>query len=1388
MAIHFTEKQTQVLNARGHNVLVCAAAGSGKTAVLVERIVRMITEGEHPLDIDHLLVVTFTKAAAAQMRERIAKAVSDRLLLNPGDRHLQRQETLLHRAQIMTIDSFCTFLLRNNFSSIGLDPGFRQMDETESALLEADVMKDFLEEQYQKNDPAFRHLSACVCSGVTDDRLEGLIMQLFNASNAHPSQKAWLLAHQRDYAAGSEEELLASSWYRELLHAQLVQLSGIPSIYEAMERVCEEPGGPGMWLDFLQGEESGILQPFGTVNPEKELSAACSAMERERLLPEDVRRIALQAKEAAAYAFNKIPTVRKGDGVDPDKKKAVTTLRDALKKDLKKMQKGVLSQSTEEILLGMETAREPVNTLITLTLGYIDALDAAKKEKNVIDFADLERLSLHVLLDMKESEDGEITYTPTAAAKALQQYYDEILIDEYQDSNEVQELLLSTVAGEREGSRRRFMVGDVKQSIYRFRNARPEIFAAKSDTYQVLSAQQSQEGAADCERIDLDQNFRSRREVLESVNDIFMRIMRKEIGGVEYGEDVSLKTGASYPAPPAENQEAYATECILVQDEGDAGEEENAQAGGGDAAKDTESGERSTAAGNEKGTGDHAEKADAQAKTGDVNGQDGSSAEKEQSAPVSARRKEAMAVVHRIKGLVGVLPISDESASGGVRPARYGDVVVLLRSFGGGILDIYRNVFEKAGIPLYVDYRTGYFSAQEVREIMQMLRILDNPRQDIPLYGALHGYFGQFSEEETAQIRAAVKAVLPEGMDVSLWDALHMYAGDSPEGEKAEKKEAWEARRPVTETEHLSGQSGEKRQGESTDGFGDASRVQNAEVTADPSLRTKVRSFLERYEAWRQMSVIMPVHDVVSHLLYDTGFEEYISALPSGPQRRANLHALVIRAQEFEKTQYTGLFNFLRYIDKCHSQDVDYGEANTLDENADVVRIMTIHKSKGLEFPICFVSGLSRKFAFRTMDAGGLLVCDADLGIGAEAVDPDARVHWPTMRKTAVQEKIMRESLGEELRVLYVAMTRAKEKLVLTGTISDSSSTEGRIAKAKAVTPEDRGGVPSHLSAEVISSASSYMDLCRMAFAVMSDQEKAHFHVYAVQDADLAAQENIERETLQMRKSTLLSASAAGRGKVPLPSVSDALEQQFTRRYAHEDLDGLFTKTTVTALKRAAIEEEEEGEGAVQEAPLPAAGQQDPYIPRFARAKNISENEQERLTGAQRGTAVHRCCELFDYQKWPDPGRVTAKEFQEWAQESLKSGRMDEAYKDVLRFTVFRTFLHSDLAARMARAAQSGDLWREQPFVLGVPASRMDARFPEKETVLVQGIIDAFFIEDGKIVLADYKTDYVTRPEELKERYSTQLDIYADALTRILHREVKEKIIYSFRLGQEIRV
>jgi len=1360
MAIHFTEKQTQVLNARGHNVLVCAAAGSGKTAVLVERIVRMITEGEHPLDIDHLLVVTFTKAAAAQMRERIAKAVSDRLLLNPSDRHLQRQETLLHRAQIMTIDSFCTFLLRNNFSSIGLDPGFRQMDETESALLEADVMKDFLEEQYQKDDPAFRHLSACVCSGVTDDKLEGLIMQLFNASNAHPSQKAWLLAHQKDYAAGSEKELLNSSWYRELLHAQLVQLSGIPSIYEAMARVCGEPGGPGAWTEFLEAEGAGILQPFGMVNPAKELSAAISSLERDDLKAEDVRRIALQAKAAAAYSFEKIPTVRKGDGVDPDKKKAVTTLRDALKKDLKKMQEGVLSQSTEEILLGMETAREPVNTLIALTLGYIDALDAAKKEKNVIDFADLERLSLHVLLDMKESEDGEITYTPTAAAKALQQYYDEILIDEYQDSNEVQELLLSTVAGEREGRRRRFMVGDVKQSIYRFRNARPEIFAAKSDTYQILSAQQSREGAADCERIDLDQNFRSRHEVLESVNDIFMRIMRKEIGGVEYGEDVSLKTGASYPAPPADNPEAYATECILVQDEADAGDEENVQAGGGDAAKNTESGERSVSAGNERGTEDHAEKAAAQAKTGDVNGQDGSDAEKEQSAPVSARRKEAMAVAHRIKGLVGVLPIADESASGGVRPARYGDVVVLLRSFGGGILDIYRNVFEKAGIPLYVDYRTGYFSAQEVREIMQMLRILDNPRQDIPLYGALHGYFGQFSEEETAQIRAAVKAALPEGTDASLWDALHMYAGDCSEGEQAE----------------------------STEGFADASRVQNAKVTADSSLQNKVRSFLERYEAWRRMSVIMPVHDVVSRLLYDTGFEEYISALPSGPQRRANLHALVIRAQEFEKTQYTGLFNFLRYIDKCHSQDVDYGEANTLDENADVVRIMTIHKSKGLEFPICFVSGLSRKFAFRTMDAGGLLVCDADLGIGAEAVDPDARVHWPTMRKIAVQEKIMRESLGEELRVLYVAMTRAKEKLILTGTISGSSSTEGRIAKAKAVTPEDRGGVPSHLPTEVISSASSYMDLCRMAFAVMSEQEKAHFHVYAVQDADLAAQENIERETLQMRKSTLLSASAAGREKVPLPSVADVLEQQFTRRYVHEDLDGLFTKTTVTALKRAAIEEEEEGEGAVQEAPLPAAGQQDPYIPRFARAKDISENEQERLTGAQRGTAIHRCCELFDYRKWTDPGSVTAKEFQQWAQESLKSGRIDEAYKDVLRFTVFRTFLHSDLAARMARAAQSGDLWREQPFVLGVPASRMDARFPEKETVLVQGIIDAFFIEDGKIVLADYKTDYVTRPEELKERYSTQLDIYADALKRILHREVKEKIIYSFRLGQEIRV
>lgn len=1334
MAIHFTPAQQKVLDARDHNILVSAAAGSGKTAVLVERIVRLVSEGEHPLDIDRLLVVTFTRAAAAQMRERIGRALSARIADDPSNAHLQRQEVLLHNAQITTMDSFFTFLLRNYFSDIDLDPGFRQIEATESGIIGAEVLHDLLEEKYAEKNPSFLRCAEYFCPGADDGPLEQLILELSKRAGSHPSPEAWLKERSFDYDVPDEQALFSTVWMQStvLRLADFLIETGLR--YEAMLDLCQEPGGPDACYAFLKEEQQGVVRETASIRQEleqlmnKEAGETGSNPEVVLLLKKLWEEVLLGLE----WEFKRYPALRgkKYDYMDPAIKDTVKSMRDAEREGIRKLAQAVGGQTPEVILAMMACAREPMQTLSALAMEYSRRFLEVKKERHLIDFVDLEHFALDILAERQE--DG--TYLPRRAARALRNHYAEILIDEYQDSNEVQELLLQIISGEDDGHNNRFMVGDIKQSIYRFRLARPEIFMEKYDSYRPDDPI--------TERIELDQNFRSRAQVLDLVNSLFMRIMRREVGGVDYNENVSLKKGAVFPdeAAAGSDKEAaedpdsvqndmlrsrpresvnslenpYCAELLLLETIGGEGAEE--------------------------------EKADTESDDADEEAfaEDEYTVLSDEIAGLSERQKEALLIAGKIRQMVGSLPVRDEE-TGELRPARYGDIVILLRSTVGWNEDL-RAVFAREGIPAYAESRTGYFEAQEIREMIEMLRVLDNPRQDIPLYGTLRGFFGGFTQDEIAMIRM----VSGDGM---LYDALC-----------------------------------------------DCAENQQAAVPGD--LARKCAEFLTFVDSWRRRVQYSPVSEIVTGLLEETGYQDYCTALPAGAQRSANLRFLRSQADAFTKTDFTGLFQFLRYIDGLHRQEIDYGEANTLDESADVVRIMSIHKSKGLEFPICFVAGLSKVFSFRRFDTSGPMLFDGDWGVGINYFDTVSRVSATTLRREEIAEKIRRDCMGEELRVLYVALTRAKEKLIMTASLKDVSKKTDGWRAAMAGFFHDRNS--QMLSPFMIAGASSFIQLiCQALLAqagpgygiadlagMMGEGQYTELpvHIQICSQDDLSMQAVEEQFDLSRSEEILRGMEGRPLDAQPDPEAARELASWFFRTYPHEELRDLYATTSVSELKHRAMRSLQSSEEGTAESPAELFPEQTPvpFLPAFAREE---EDEETNSGGAIRGTAFHRVLELMEYEhrgEWIAEDRQGRDKLTKWLKDLPAGGKISEEEIGLVSVSRLMRFLKSPLAERMADAWKAGQLFREQPFVMGVPADQVGEGLPHDEIVTVQGIIDAFMIEDGKIVLVDYKTDRVSEAGELTARYQTQLDLYAEALRKAYGMPVAQKLIYSTALDCEI--
>ena len=1149
--MEFTKEQSQAIESRNENLLVSAAAGSGKTAVLVERIIRRILYDDKPVDIDRLLVMTFTKAAAGQMKEKILKAIEDKRSEDPSNRSLIRQATLIHNARITTIHGFCLDVIRNHFQEIGLDPGFRVADEGECKLLKADALEKVIERAYEEGRDEFIHMVECLSTGKNDRVLEEVILGMYDFSMSDPNPDAWL---KRCVEAYEGDEAGEPEWASVLTNRARMVIDDAYLMVMRAREITHEPDGPYMYEPNTE-EDLELIEGLKEREGYEGLRAGLMSVSFERLKGKP----------------------KKGPDVDEVLKNAFTKLRDGYKKMILDL-KDDFALPMEEQKRRHDACLPVVKELAALTRFMIDEYAALKRDKNVVDFSDLE----HMCIDILKGNDG-------STAAEYRKYFEEIYVDEYQDSNLVQEELLRLITR----GNNLFMVGDVKQSIYSFRLARPRLFVEKYKEYE--------EDGGCSRKIDLSKNFRSRQSVLDSVNELFTQIMRQDLGGIRYDEAARLNYGADYPVFP-DGQDT--SELVLICRERDMDE----------------------------------------------------------------RELEAKAIAFRIKQLMKEHTVLDPTQEDKyrIRPLKYSDIVILLRTAKGWD-DTFKKVISAEGIPVHSQSQMGYFDAPEVRTLLNYLSILDNPLQDISLAAILRSWFGGFTDEDLALLKINHPGKY-------LYRSLKA-CGDSGEGE----------------------------------------------------LMTKSAVFLEKYEDLREKAGYTPADEILLELI-GSGYGLYVSALPDGRKKNANIKMLVKKAGDYGKTSYKGLFHFARYIKMLRDYDIDYGEANILDENDDAVKIMTIHKSKGLEFPVCFVAGCQK--GYNMMDTKGSVINDIDLGLGVDLVDPERRIKQATAMKRAVAIKRGDEIRAEEERILYVAMTRAKEKLIMTGMVND---------------PDE-----ALRSGKGIISCDNYLDLIIHG---ITTEGIPSLSISTLSAAALTAEAVASGIRGEERREKILSVLRRDR-----KGVSHELPDRFTFTYPYENEKKAFEKISVTELKRRSMEDHEDA--GIPDTTHEMFKQEEvtPYVPEFIR------EEEGAVPATLHGTAVHRVFEVWDYSKG-----TADKDIEEFLEFVKREGLMEETLADCVTVSEISGFLNSPLAERMKKADERGLLYREQPFMFSY------------EGIIIQGIIDAYFIEDDRIVIVDYKTDRVDDIKDLADRYHVQLEYYAIALKTMLDMEIGDLIIYSTR-------
>jgi ATP-dependent helicase/nuclease subunit A len=1270
----WTDEQLTAINARDCNLLVAAAAGAGKTAVLVERLIRRITDSQDPVDVDRLLVVTFTKAAAAEMKERIGLAIARELNKNPDSRHLNRQVTLLNRASVTTLHSFCLDVLRRYFYRIDLDPAFRVADDTEAALLKAETLEDLFEERYAVGDGDFLALVDAYGGDRDDGRLAGMVLNLYEFSNSNPWPAAWLdsLAGHYEPAEGTVIDQLP--WIAAVRDWVRLQLTGCRSALEQAARLVRSPGGPAVYLD-------NILADSQLIN---ELTAAGSWEQ--------------QYQAFSACKFSQLK--RCGKDVDEGLKDRVKKLRDEVKAKIKKLGEEFFSRPPVELLADLRRVAPLVKTLAGLTLEFAGRYRQAKAARILVDFADLEHCCLEVLL---ESGSGPEHIIPSPVALELREYFAEVLVDEYQDINAVQETILRLVSRQETPTPNMFMVGDVKQSIYRFRLAEPALFLEKYRNYP------REAGDPDL-GVDLARNFRSRQEVVDAVNFVFRQLMTEQAGEIAYDEKAELVCGAHYlPGCEGVMTAAGPVELHLIEK----------QAAGGGAAE-ADDGEWDGIAGVSEDDGPA------------VDGSGAGNTLAEELADMDAARQEARIVARRIRQLVhgttdnpGPEACVFDKGVGGYRPVQYGDIVVLMRA-PGSAANIYLEEFRQAGIPAYADVGSGYFAATEVEVMMALLKVVDNPRQDIPLAAVLRSPVVGLTGEELAAIRLAVSG--------DFYDALR-----------------YKAENPLQET-------------------------------GSEPLQQKISAFLTRLDQWRTLARQGSLADLIWRLYNDTGYYAYVGCMPGGAQRQANLRALYDRARQYEATTFRGLFRFLRFVEKFRESGHDLGAARALGENEDVVRVMSIHKSKGLEFPVVIVAGLGKQFNVSDLREPALL--HKELGIGLPVVDTELRLTYPSIAWEAIKRRLHFEMLAEEMRILYVALTRAREKLILVGSVRDLTKSAVRwcehvsypgwqLPDAELVT----GRTFLDWLGPVVARHPDGLPLRRLAMTadepgmpIAADPSRWQVFFWNPADCIPVMEEAPADPAEAMARVRELTPVEAGAGCV------ETVDRYLSWQYPYMNIVGKPAKAAVTEVKRRFAGEDDDGpEGAARVKALTAR-------PRFLQGTTG-------LTAAERGSAMHLVMQHLDLA-----GDLTTEGIKTQLAGMLARELLTAEQAAAIDTAAIAGFFAGAVGRRVLQAAafKASAVKRELPFTMAVPAGQIYPDIPADngDKVLVQGVIDCLIEEGDGLVLIDYKTDRVT-PETiaaLTAGYRGQMNLYARAVETVLNRPVRERYLYFFAAGEVIPV
>ena len=1229
MGQNWTKEQLRAIHEKDSNILVAAAAGAGKTAVLVERIInKIINDG---VDIDKLLVVTFTNAAASEMRERIYLAISKELDKGDDAKNILRQMTLLEKSSITTMHSFCLEVIRNNFSEIDIDPNFRIADKTEIELIKAETLNELFEEEYEEEKIELMELLESY-GGSKDDRLiQEMVLKLYHFIQSNPWPKKWLNDMTNLMKVDLDEDFSNTIWGDVILENIKVDLEGVRDNIKKAIAIIRTDSTLNDKFFKLYSED------FITIDEMIKLISDKNDLNRWDKFYNSVNDI----------DFKSLPKISSKLEFDEEKKELVHGIRNEAKDVVKDIKEKCVTSYSKDIIEDINKVYPIMKYLVYLVEAFMDKYEEKKHKKNIADFGDLEHYCLQILT--KKDENGD--FIPSDIAKAYKDKFEEILVDEYQDSNDIQETIISMISRECRNTPNVFMVGDVKQSIYRFRQANPELFLEKYNSYK-------NDSSSLYRKIQLFKNFRSKEVVIDSVNFIFEQVMSKNVGDLDYTKDEALNFGAIFNQNNETDVEEF-TELHLIE------------------TKDTIKDEETTS--DEEDIYDNVQ-------------------------------CEAKVVGKRILELTNSenpYMVYDKH-SGEYRKAEFRDIVILLRTVKKWS-ETFVKELQNMGIKAFADTDEGFFKTVEILVVISFLQIIDNPIQDIPMLSVLRSPIIGLTANELADIRAFNK-------DVSIFEAVNQYVN-----KKREEKEL-------------------------------KTTIQ------------KLEKFIGYYNDLKEKSWYMPTDELIWELYNKTGYYAMVGAMSRGEQRKANLMILFEKAKQFEKTSYKGLFNFINFLDKLKNNSSDIASASILGENDNVVRIISIHKSKGLEFPIVFLSGCGKKVNLR--DTAQSIIFHQKLGFGPDVVDYYRRISWPSALKLAIREQITKETLSEEMRILYVALTRAREKLIITGSVDNI---EKKLNKWQGMTNAEKDNISSYEIKKGRSfldwivpavlrheNANEFFDELPLGFELNSNiiQSNSKWKVFLVNKNEILEDAKVIEKRITELQQKLIHLEETEKES---PDISKEILDKLNWKYKYSGIELIPSKISVTDIKN--INKKEPNKIIIKK-------------PQFL-------EEKEGLEAAKRGTIIHLVMQHINLKD---------NNIQNQINEMIKKDLITDVEAKSIDIDKIERFLDSSLGERIKKAT---NVYREVPFFVTMPCNKLYKIENENidEEIILQGVIDCYFEEDDYLVLIDYKSDYVkdeNSMEEIKERYRDQVTNYKNVLEKLTQKKVKYQYIYLFFNGEVI--